>query len=83
MASPFLKKDCGYENNKVNEWMHILKFTCVHLNVFNLTVVSSLLLKIIMETSLFYCLILLKYIQQVSHFFQTGFKCRTELILCL
>lgn len=52
----------------MNEWMHALKFTCVHLNVFYLTVVSSLLLKIIMEPSLFYCLILLKYIQQVRHF---------------
>lgn len=58
----------------MNEWMHTLKFTCVHLNVFYLTVVSSLLLKIIMENSFFYCLILLNYIQQVSHFFfQSGF----------
>lgn len=51
--------------NKVNEWVHTLKYTCVHPNLF-LTVVSLLLLEMIMESSLLYCLALLKYMQQLG-----------------
>lgn len=46
----------------MNEWMHTLKFTCVHPNICYLTVVSLLLLEIITESSK---IILLSHIAEV------------------